>query len=286
VSDAHPAIAALRDLLIVEELDTDLYRSAALPEMSGRVFGGQVIAQALASAIGSVSEDKAVHSLHAYFLRAGDYARPIIYRVIRDFDGGTFANRRVVAMQDGKPILNLAASFQRFEEGFSHTRPIPDIPGPEQSIPITRLMEEGRSNRPKAFAAMLAAVEARVGMRDPKGEGPLGMPIQHSWFRLHPDLGAERARVALAFCSDFGLVSTGLLPHGIEWFSGEILGASLDHAIWFHEDPPLGEWLLYAMDSPWAGHARGFNRGSIYDQSGRMIASIAQEGLMRHRPQG
>lgn len=284
MSDVAGALAALKGLLIVEELDTDLYRSPALPGMSGRVFGGQVIAQALASATGSVSAESPVHSLHAYFLRAGDYARPIIYRVIRDFDGGTFANRRVVAMQDGKPILNLAASFQRREEGFSHTRPMPDVPGPEQSMPISRLMEEGRTQRHPAFAGMLAAIEARVGPRDTKGKGPSGMPTQNSWFRLPPELGVERSRVALAFCSDFGLVSTGLLPHGVEWFSGEIQGASLDHAIWFHEDPPLGEWLLYAMESPWSGHARGLNRGAVYDQSGRLIASMAQEGLMRHRP--
>lgn len=279
------ALAALKRLLIVEELDTDLYRSPALPEVSGRVFGGQVIAQALASAIGSVGPESLAHSLHAYFLRAGDYARPIIYRVIRDFDGGTFANRRVVAMQDGKPILNLAASFQRREEGLSHTKRMPNVPGPEQAIPVARVMAEVGAKVSKPIVAMLTAFDVRAGQRDPSGDGALGMPSQNSWFRLDPTLGPDLARVALAFSSDFGLVSTGMLPHGLEWFSPDVQAASLDHAIWFHEDPPLGEWLLYAMDSPWSGHSRGFNRGSVYDQSGRLIASMTQEGLMRRRTQ-
>jgi acyl-CoA thioesterase-2 len=283
VSDVAGALAALKGLLIVEELDTDLYRSPALPGMSGRVFGGQVIAQALASATGSVSAESPVHSLHAYFLRAGDYARPIIYRVIRDFDGGTFANRRVVAMQDGKPILNLAASFQRREEGLSHTKRMPDVPGPEQAIPVARSLSDVGAKLSKPITAMLTAFDVRTSQRDAQGDGTLGMPNQSSWFRLDPTLGSDLARIALAFSSDFGLVSTGMLPHGMEWFSSDVQAASLDHAIWFHEDPPLGEWLLYAMDSPWSGHSRGFNRGAVYDQSGRLIASMTQEGLMRQR---
>jgi acyl-CoA thioesterase-2 len=283
VLDVAAALAALKRLLGVEELDTDLYRSPALPEVSGRVFGGQVIAQALAAATGSVAPESPAHSLHAYFLRPGDYARPIIYRVIRDFDGGTFANRRVVAMQDGKPILNLAASFQRREEGLSHTKRMPEVPGPEHAIPVARMMAELGAKVSKPIQAMLTAFELRAGHRDPGGDGGPGMPSQTSWFRLDPTLGPDLARVALAFSSDFGLVSTGMLPHGMEWFSPDVQAASLDHAIWFHEDPPLGEWLLYAMDSPWSGHARGFNRGSVYDQSGRLIASMTQEGLMRQR---
>jgi acyl-CoA thioesterase II len=283
MTDRATGLAALKNLLIVEPLDTDLYRSPALPKVSGRVFGGQVIAQALASAIGSVAASSPAHSLHAYFLRAGDYARPIIYRVTRDFDGGTFANRRVVALQDGKPILNLAASFQRREEGLSHTRPMPEVPGPEEAQPVARFMKEHGASVTAPMAAMFSAFDLRAGLRDPDGKSALGLPNQFSWFRLDPDLGPDLARVALAFSSDFGLVSTGMLPHRLEWFSPEVQAVSLDHAIWFHEDPPLGEWLLYAMDSPWSGHARGFNRGSVYDRSGRLIASMTQEGLMRLR---
>jgi acyl-CoA thioesterase-2 len=274
----------LKRLLDVEELDTDLYRGAAAPEEPGRVFGGQVIAQALAAAIAGTAGDRVAHSLHAYFLRAGDNTRPIIYRVIRDFDGGSFANRRVVALQDGMPILNLAASFQRREDGLAHGARVPDVPGPEQAMPMGELLRQKGIKVPATIARHLTAFDIRAGKPDRNGSGPLGMPSQHSWFRLDASLGPELARTALAYVSDFGLVSAAILPHGIEWFAPEIQGASLDHAIWFHEDPPLDEWLLYTMDSPWSGHARGFSRGSVYDRSGRLIASMAQEGLMRHRP--
>jgi len=136
---------------------------------------------------------------------------------------------------------------------------------------------------PGPIAARLGTVEMRGGL--PLGGDQGGLPSQHGWFRLDATLEPVLARVALAYASDFGLISTAIIPHGMSWFSQDIQGASLDHAIWFHEDPPLGEWLLYTMDSPWSGHARGFTRGSVYDRSGRLIASMAQEGLMRHRPQ-
>ena len=275
----------LEQLLAVEELDTDLYRGTGSPDEPGRVFGGQVIAQALAAAIEGIGGDRVAHSLHAYFLRAGDNTRPIIYRVIRDFDGGTFTNRRVVALQDGKPILNLAASFQRRENGLAHAVRTPDVSGPENAMPIGELLSRNGAKVPETIARRLAAFDIRAGMPVGGGSGLLGTPSQHSWFRLDGSLGAKLARIALAYVSDFGLISAALLPHGIEWFSPQIQSASLDHAIWFHEDPPLDEWLLYAMESPWSGHARGFSRGSVYDHSGRLIASMAQEGLMRHRPE-
>lgn len=286
MDDSARSVDELKRLLSVEELDTDLYRGAATPDAPGRVFGGQVIAQALNAAVAGTGPDRVAHSLHAYFLRAGDNTRPIIYRVIRDFDGGTFANRRVVALQDGKPILNLAASFQRREEGLTHGARMLEVPGPDAAMPMATLLQRRGARIPDSIASRLAAFNIRAGLPDPRGEARLGMPNQHSWFRLDAALDPALARVALAYVSDFGLVSTAILPHGIEWFAPEIQGASLDHAMWFHDDPPLGEWLLYAMESPWSGHARGFTRGSVYDRSGRMIASIAQEGLMRHRPKG
>ncbi|MEW9856757.1 acyl-CoA thioesterase [Novosphingobium sp. M1R2S20] len=285
MADATQAIGELKRLLVVEELDTDFYRGAFTPQMSGRVFGGQVIAQALASALGSVGPERVVHSLHAYFLRAGDNERPIIYRVIRDFDGNSFANRRVVALQDGKPILNLAASFHRQEPGLTHMARMPEVPDPEHATPMARVLIERGARIPAAMAGLLSAFDMRVGPPDTQGDGPRGMPNQHSWFRLAPSLGPDLARITLAYASDFALVTTALLPHGVQWFSPAIQGASLDHAVWFHEDPPLDEWLLYAMESPWSGQARGFSRGSVYDRSGRLIASMAQEGLMRHRPE-
>jgi len=277
--ERQAASNAIPELLAVEELDTDLYRGSAEPDVPGRVFGGQVIAQSLAAATASIGADQVAHSLHAYFLRAGDNTRPIIYRVLRDFDGRSFANRRVVALQDGKPILNLAASFQRPETGLSHGSSAPSVPGPEQAIPLTNLIQREGVRLPKPIANRLATFDIRAVMPDGAG----AIHSQQSWFRLGAEIRPELARISLAYVSDFGLVTTAMLPHGLEWFSPNIQGASLDHAIWFHEEPPLGEWLLYAMDSPWSGHARGFARGSVYDRSGRLIASVAQEGLMRQR---
>ncbi len=277
--ERQAASNAIPELLAVEELDTDLYRGSAEPDVPGRVFGGQVIAQSLAAATASIGADQVAHSLHAYFLRAGDNTRPIIYRVLRDFDGRSFANRRVVALQDGKPILNLAASFQRPETGLSHGSSAPSVPGPEQAIPLTNLIQREGVRLPKPIANRLATFDIRAVMPDGAG----AMHSQQSWFRLSAEIRPKLARISLAYVSDFGLVTTAMLPHGLEWFSPNIQGASLDHAIWFHEEPPLGEWLLYAMDSPWSGHARGFARGSVYDRSGRLIASVAQEGLMRQR---
>lgn len=281
---SHEAVADFKKQIIVEELDTDLFRGSASPDTPGRVFGGQVIAQALAAATAGFDADRVAHSLHAYFMRAGDNTKPIIYRVIRDFDGGSFSNRRVVALQNGKPILNLAASFQKREEGLTHHAMAPALPGPEEAIPMAQFLTSHGAKIPEPIASRLAAFDIRTGVPTPQSDSASGMPVQHTWFQLGAELGEDLARISLAYVSDFGLVSTAIIPHGIPWFSSDIQGASLDHAIWFHEDPPLGEWLLYVMDSPWSGHARGFTRGSVYDQSGRLIASMTQEGLMRHRP--
>jgi acyl-CoA thioesterase-2 len=272
----------LKDLLAVEQLDADLYRGAGTPDMPGRVYGGQAVAQALAAAVAGIEDDKIVHSLHAYFLRAGDNTRPIIFRVSRDFEGGSFANRRVVALQNGKAILNLAASFQRHEEGLSYAAPMPDLPGPEEAVPMNALIGEHGVKFPAHIVEVLQALDIRAGRPHPLE--PARKPSQHAWFRLDAALDPSLARVALAFASDFALVSTAILPHRISFFAPEVQGASLDHAIWFHQDPPLGEWLLYAMESPWSGQGRGFTQGSVYDRSGRLIGSMTQEGLMRYRP--
>lgn len=274
----------LLDLLTIEELDIDLYRGASVSEGPGRVYGGQVVAQALAAVTRSVGEDRPAHSLHAYFLRAGDPTRPIIYRVLRDFDGGSFANRRVVAMQRGLPILNLAASFHRREEGPGHAMTAPPVPPPEDCPDFASVLSAAGRSMPAAIAERLAAFELRPGL--PLSEGASGVARQFLWFRLSHPLAADPAmqRVMLAYASDFALISTALLPHHVSIFTPEAQVASLDHAIWFHATPPMDEWLLYAMDSPWSGHARGFARGSIHDRSGRLVASVAQEGLVRIRP--
>jgi acyl-CoA thioesterase-2 len=274
------AVSELKSLLEVEEIDTDLFRGAASAEGPGRVFGGQVVAQALAAAARSVGDERQAHSLHAYFLRAGDTTRPIIYRTLRDFDGGSFANRRVVAMQGGKPILNLAASFHRREEGFAHAAPMPQVPGPEHCPELAAALAAAGQKFPQAMLERLAAFEVRPG---PPATDTAGTPRQFLWFRLAAPMEADDAlkRVILAYASDFALVSTAVLPHSPSFFTPGLQVASLDHAVWFHSTPPVGDWLLYAMDSPWAGHARGFARGSIYDRAGNLIASVAQEGLCR-----
>ncbi|MFT4054803.1 MAG: thioesterase family protein [Novosphingobium sp.] len=278
MTDPAAAVAELRALLEVEEIDTDLFRGGASEERPGRVFGGLVVAQALAAAARDLAgSDRQAHSLHAYFLRAGDTTRPIIYRVLRDFDGGSFANRRVVAMQGGKPILNLAASFHRPEEGLSHAVAMPPVPAPEQCPDFREALAAAGQRLPPFLIDRLASFDIRPCPPVRGGD----LPQRHQWFRLaHPlDTDPVMQRVILAYASDFALVSTALMPHGLGFFSPGVSGASLDHAIWFHQTPPIDDWLLYTMDSPWSGHARGFARGAIYTRAG--LVGAWREGLLR-----
>jgi acyl-CoA thioesterase-2 len=278
---------ALLDLLTVEEIDTDLYRGPRQPGGVGRVFGGQVIAQALQAAQRSV-EGKDAHSLHAYFMRPGDEGFPIIFRVVRDFDGRSFATRRVIAMQRGAPILNLAASFQVAEEGLHHQDAMPDVPGPEELRSEADLRREQADAIPEKFRRhLLRARPIEIRPVSPRSwfRPVVSEPQQHSWFRLAAPIEDDPAthRAVLAYASDMTLLGTSMLPHGVNWMSGSIQTASLDHALWLHEPFRADEWLLYACDSPWAGHARGMNRGRIFSRDGRLVASVAQEGLIRRR---
>jgi acyl-CoA thioesterase-2 len=281
-------VAGLTALLDVETLDTDLYRGARQPGGVGRVFGGQVIAQALQAAQRSVEDGKVAHSLHAYFMRAGDEDYPILYRVVRDFEGRSFANRRVIAMQKGKPILNMAASFQLPAEGLHHQDAMPDVPPPEDLRSEAELREEIRDQIPEKFKRFfLRARPIEIRPVHPRNwfQPEPREPRQYSWFRVVAPLPDEPAlhRAMLAYASDMTLLGTCMLPHGVSWMSGEVQTASLDHALWLHEPFRFDEWLLYAADSPWAGHGRGFNRGRIYTRDGRLVASVAQEGLIRPR---
>ncbi len=283
----HPvqlAVEELRKLLTVEEIDTGIFRGAASAEQPGRVYGGQVVAQALDAAARGIDPARQAHSLHAYFLRAGDSGRPIIYRVLPDFDGGSFSNRRVVAMQGGQPILNLAASFHRQEEGLSHAVAMPRVPAPGQCPDFREALAAAGQRLPPFLLDRLASFDIRPCPPVRGGD----LPQRHQWFRLAQPLSEDPVmqRVILAYASDFALVSTALMPHGLGFFSPGVSGASLDHALWFHQTPPIGDWLLYSMDSPWAGHARGFARGAIYTRGGELVASVAQEGLLRVKPQG
>ena len=288
------ALAAdLVDLLDVEEIDTDLYRGRRSRGGVGRVFGGQVIAQALQAAQRSTDDaGKIAHSLHAYFMRAGSEDHPSIYRVVRDFEGKSFATRRVIAMQRGQPILNMAASFQVPEDGYHHQDAMPDVPPPEELQSEAELRAAESAHVEERFRRQLTRprpIEIRpVFPRKWLNPTP-AEPIQHSWFRVVAPIGDDPAihRAVVAYASDMALLGTCMLPHGVNWTTPGFQSASLDHALWLHEPIRADQWMLYATDSPWAGHARGMNRGKIFSAEGRLVASVAQEGLIRMRqPRG
>ena len=280
------AVAELLDLLDIERLEVDLFRGLGSGgETARRIFGGQVIAQALVAAYRTV-EGRLCHSLHAYFIRPGDPAIPVIYEVDRARDGGSFTTRRVTAIQHGRQIFNLAASFHVEEEGWRHQHDAPSAPGPEGLAPQAGLRERAARDLPEAERAALLRprpIEVReVAPQDLLGPRPL--PDAHRlWFRLARPIGSDPAlhHALLAYASDMNLLGSAMRPHGLSWLTGGVMTASLDHAMWLHGAVRFDEWHLYAMDSPFAGGARGFNRGAVYAPDGRLVASVAQEGLMR-----
>lgn len=286
--DPQELIAELTDLLEVETLDRDLYRGKRKKGGVGRIFGGQVIAQALMSACRSIEDDKEAHSLHAYFMRPGDEDLPIIFRVERDFDGGTFSNRRVIAFQKGQPILNFAASFQRPEEGVSHSIEMPDVPPPDTLLTMRELAAKhsGGVNPPLIrFFGGQGPIELRpVRPPDFVARQPQ-QPVNQYWCRTIAPVPHDRRthRVILAYISDMMLLGTSMLPHVSDMDRMKVQAASIDHALWFHEDVWMDDWLLYVTESPWAGHARGFCRGAFFTREGTLVASVTQEGLIRRR---
>lgn len=279
-------VASLLALLDVADHGGDHFEGHRKIGGVGRVFGGQVIGQALASAERTVADDRPVHSLHAYFLRGGSEDHPIDFKVERNLDGGSFSNRRVVASQLGTPILSMAASFQKREAGCNHAEPMPKIVGPESLASEAELLRHHSDKIPEAQRRYLLQprpIELRPVEPVPwLGGGPRD-PVANTWFRSVAALPDDPRihRAILAYASDMTLLGTSTLPHDISWSKGNMMGASLDHAIWFHDDFRADEWLLYTCDSPWAGRARGFNRGTIYTREGRLVASVTQEGLIR-----
>lgn len=280
-------VAGLLKLLEVKPQGEDHFIGRKKRGGIGRVFGGQVIAQALHAAEATVDPERPAHSLHCYFLRGGSEDFETDYAVARDFDGGSFSNRRVVASQQGRPILNLTASFQRREEGLHHAdAAMPDVPDPEELEPEAevrrRFAEQARPEARHHFLAPrpveMRAVEGRHWMNPQPAP-----PRSHSWFRTVAPLPDDSRvhRAILAYASDMSLLGTCMLPHGLSWARGEVISASLDHAVWFHEPFRCDEWLLYATDAPWSGGGRGFNRGRIFTRDGRLVASVAQEGMIR-----
>lgn len=274
--------------LELEKLDENLYRSAHKNEGWFRVYGGQVLAQALLSASHTVPDDRHVHSLHAYFLRPGDLKHPIIFQVDRIRDGRSFTTRRVVAMQHGKAILNMAASFQIPEEGLSHQAQMPDVPPPEDCANRKEMAERFRGKISEdlleRFSRQFAVDLRHVDINSLFDNTPKE-PVTSVWFRVNSELPADYDRHAhlLAYASDMTLLQTSLRPHGQSLFDPKLQIASLDHAMWFHRPFRTDEWLLYAQDSPSSSQARGFNRGNIFTRDGVLVASVCQEGLMRVR---
>jgi acyl-CoA thioesterase-2 len=281
-------MAGLLAILDLEKIEEDLFRGESGDVGWQRVFGGLVIAQALAAAQRTVATDRFVHSLHAYFLRPGDPQVPILYQVDRIRDGASFTTRRVVAVQHGKPIFSLSASFQVDEPGYAHQAVMPDVPPPE-ALPDSRAIYE-------QFLLHAPENVRKYWLRDrPVEIRPVSMthhisseklePLQHVWVRAIDEVPTERAPGAavLAYLSDMTLLDTTLFPHGLTIFDPTIQAASLDHAMWFHAPPDFSDWLLYTQDSPFTGGARGLSRGAIFTRSGRLVASVAQEGLIRKR---
>ncbi len=275
------------DLLDLEQIEENIFRGASPKDRVQRVFGGQVLGQALVAAARTV-EARLCHSLHAYFLRAGDPKVPILYEVDRSRDGTSFSSRRVAAIQHGRPIFTLEASFQRDEPGYDHQFEMPKAPAPEtlaseeelRAKVMHRLPEELRAwfSRPRPIE--LRPVEPREYFAPEKRP-----PREMLWLRAVAPLPDDPAlhQCLLAYASDMSLLETGLLPHGIGWFDNKVQMASLDHAMWFHRPFRLDEWLLYVQDSPSASGARSFNRGLLYTRDGRLAACVTQEGLMRPR---
>jgi acyl-CoA thioesterase-2 len=281
------AIETLLSILDLEPLEHNLFRGRSPQVGWQRVFGGQVIGQALVAAARTV-DGRAAHSLHAYFMRPGDPSVPIIYEVDRIRDGKSFATRRVVAIQHGEAIFSMSASFQVEESGFDHQLPMPSVPPPEElpsESDLKALFVESAPEPVRRYWERERPLELRpVDLRHYLSREPLE-PVQQVWIRatgrLPDDPNIHRS--VLAYASDMTLLDTSLFAHGRNIFDRDLQVASLDHALWFHRPFRIDEWLLYNEDSPSASGARGFSRGSLFSRDGRLIASVAQEGLIRRR---
>ncbi|MEM6706939.1 MAG: acyl-CoA thioesterase II [Acidobacteriota bacterium] len=276
----------LIDLLDLEEIETNHYRGTSPQEGWQRVYGGQVVGQAMVAASRTVEEDRHAHSLHGYFLRPGDVTIPILYKVDRIRDGRSFTTRRVVAVQRGKAIFNMSISFQVEEEGLEHQSEAPEVPDPETLESEIELRKKEAHRLPKEYRATFTRdrpIEIRpvdpVDLLDPQP----GEPLQRCWMRVRDSVGDDLRlhQCVLAYLSDWSLLDTTTRPHGVSYTNPKLQMASLDHAMWFHRPFRSDDWLLYEQDSPSASGSRGFNRGLIFDRQGRLVASAVQEGLMR-----
>ncbi|GAB4216518.1 MAG: acyl-CoA thioesterase II [Sandaracinaceae bacterium] len=290
MSEPGRVLAELVAQLSLEKIEENLFRGQSQDLGWGTVFGGQVLGQALSAAVRTVPSERLVHSMHAYFLRPGDVSRPIVYDVDRIRDGGSFTTRRVRAIQNGQPIFTMSASFQVREPGFEHQDPMPDAPPPE-SLPTEQERIASRAHllppgmRERALA--VRPFELRAVDRDDEDlfGPPPKAPRRMVWLRTIDRLPDDPALhcYLLAYASDYSFLTTSLLPHGVTWLTPGMQVASLDHAMWFHEPFRVDEWLLHVIDSPAARGARGLVRGRVFARDGRLVASTAQEGLIRKR---
>jgi acyl-CoA thioesterase-2 len=279
-------VAELIRLLTLERLEDNLFRGQSRDIGTKYVFGGQVLGQALSAAQATLESDRNAHSLHAYFLRAGDTDHPIVYQVDRTRDGGSFSVRRVTAIQHGKPIFFLAASFQEAESGGEHQLSMPEVPKPEDIEPSPTVPESVLVKLPtkvQRWLSRMGPFEFRHVYPRDELNPPKRPPYQQVWFRLSERVGdaPELHRTLLAYASDFHLLGTATFPHGISYYQPNVQMASLDHALWFHRPFRADEWLLYSIDSPSAQGSRGLARGLVFDRDGKLVASSAQEGLIR-----
>jgi acyl-CoA thioesterase-2 len=271
----------------LEKLEENFYRGQSLDIGTGRIFGGQVLGQALAAATRTV-EDKQAHSFHAYFLREGDVNLPVVFQVDRSRDGRSFSNRRVVAIQHGRPILNLAASFQIQENGYEHQSQMPDVPYPDKLDEkpfLTSKQMQSLTPRMRRILTTQGPFEFRFADDiDPFDLSP-NEPIRQIWFKARYPVPMNQAlhRALLAFVSDFHLVATSTFPHPVSYLDPTLQIASLDHAMWFHHDLDVNDWLLYDCYSPIASQGRGFAQGRVFNLKGQMIANTSQQGLIRQR---
>ena len=289
---AEPVVGSpgtgLPELLTLERIEDDLFRSVVVSKEPAGLFGGQVAGQALVAAGRTVPPDRLVHSLHAYFIRPGDPAVPIVYTVDRVRDGRSFATRRVTAIQHGKVIFTLSASFHHPEPGLEHAEPMPKVPPPEQVRSSAKRVAEATGEQPPPHYWDSPIEMRSVGplsieaARDPA----LRATSSQVWLRINGELPDDPLlHVCLVtYVSDLTLLDTVLVRHGVSWYDGQTSGASLDHAMWFHRPFRADQWLLYALDSPIAYGARGLARGEMFTAGGDLVVSVVQEGLIRTTP--
>ena len=280
-----PILADLLQLLELERIEDNIFRGESRDIGGERVFGGQVLGQAL-SAASYTAGARTVHSLHAYFLLPGDVNAPIVYEVDIARDGKSFSTRRVVAIQHGRPIFNMAASFQVPEQGLEHAAAMPEVPGPEGLADVRELPRaifDKTPDKVRRFLTHERPFEFRL-VEPLQGEPPVvAEPRRHLWIKTVGPLpdSADLHRNVLAYVSDYQLLATAMRPHGIDYTAGNLQLATLDHAMWFHRPFRVDEWLLYSMESPSASGGRGLGLGRIFTRDGSLVASTAQEGVIR-----